>query len=87
MSENRTGEKPKIQWLWWIITALLGVGLYIDINDGQILKIATSALLFIACLLSASVPPPRTGIVGGAITACFGVAILMMLYRAMGSGL
>ena len=87
MAEDQSAQKPRIQWLWWAITALLGVGLVIDINDGPPLKLATSALLFAACFMSALAPPPRKGILGVAIIACFGLAILIVLYRALGPGL
>ena len=87
MAEDQSARKPRIQWLWWAITVLLGIGLVIDINDGAPLKLATSALLFAACLMSALAPPPRKGILGMAIIACFGTAILIVMYRALGPGL
>ena len=66
---------------------MLGVGLVIDIIDGAPLKLATSALFFTACLLSAVARQPRKPQVTGAIVACFGLAILLVLYRALGPGL
>ena len=83
MEEDRATPKPRIQWLWWAITALLGAGLVIDIIDGPPLKIATSGLLFAACFMSALAPPPRRGILGAAIISCFGLAILIVLYRVL----
>jgi hypothetical protein len=87
MSEPSVPGRPAARWGWWLITALLGAGLVIDVIDGEPLKLATSALLFLGCLLSALVPPPRRGLVGGLIVACVGLAVLLVLYRIFGPGL
>jgi len=70
-----------------VLAGLLGVGLVIDVIDGQPLKLATSVFLFAACLLSALVPPPRKGLVRTAIIAFFGGAALLIVFRVFGSGL
>jgi hypothetical protein len=73
--------------LWWGATVLLGMALVMDVIDGQPLKLATSVLLFVACLLSALVRPPRRGAAGGVIVACIGGAVLLLLFRVFGPGL
>lgn len=87
MTMDQPKQAPRIQWLWWGITVLIGAGLVIDVIDGAPLKLATSALLFIACLLSALNRPPRKPAISGAIVIGFGLAILLVLYRALGPGL
>lgn len=87
VAEEKSTSQPRVQWLWWALTTLLGVGLVIDAIDGPPLKLVTTALLFAACLLSALVRPPRKGLAGAAIVVCFGGALLLVLFRALGPGL
>lgn len=87
MTDRPTPRAPRIQWTWWAITALLAISVAVDLVHGSPLKLATSALLFVACLLSAVARQPRTPLVAGVISACFGAAILLLIYRAVGPGL
>lgn len=87
MAERPAANRTSPQWLWWGATALLALALVVDLVDGQPLKLATSVLLFVACLLSALVRPPRRGPVGIVVVACFGGAALLLLVRAFGPGL
>lgn len=87
MTDQQTPRAALVRWLWWALAGLLGAGLVIDIVDGAPLKLATSSLLFTACLLSAAVRQPRRPLVAGTIVACFGLAGLLVLYRALGPGL
>jgi hypothetical protein len=87
MPQPSDPRRSKAVWGWWVLTALLGLGLVIDVVDGEPLKIATSVLLFLACLASALVRPPRQGLAGALIVACIGLAVLVLLYRIFGPGL
>lgn len=87
MSQPSEPRAAAAVWGWWALTALLGIGLVIDVVDGEPLKLATGALLFLASLLSALVRPPRRGLAGGLIVACIGLAVLVLLYRLFGPGL
>jgi hypothetical protein len=87
LGEEPVTRQASPQWLWWGATVLLGVDLVIDVIDAQPLKLATSVLLFAACLLAALVRPPRRGVVGGVIVACIGGAVLLLLFRVFGPGL
>lgn len=66
---------------WWALAALMAAALVVDVIDGQPLKMLTSALLLVGCLLSAALPMPRGPKALLAIAACFGGALLLLLIR------
>lgn len=85
MTEAAAGWRTR--WVWWVATALLGVALFVDLNDGNRLKLATSALLFLGCLLLAVLPSPRSPKVGVAIVACFVAGVALIVFRAVSGAL
>lgn len=74
-------------WAWWLAIILLAAAIVIDLVDGAPLKLATSGLLFAACLLAATSRPPRPKPLGFAIIACIAGAVGLVLYRIFGPGL
>jgi hypothetical protein len=73
----------RTRWVWWVAAALLGVALFVDVNEGNPLQLAASALLFVGCLLLAALPSPRSPKVGVAIVACFVGGIALSVFRAV----
>lgn len=74
-------------WAWWLATGLVGAGLVIDVVDGAPLKLLTSVLLFVACLLAAVTRTPRASRVRAVIAACLVAMVALVAYRALGPGL
>jgi len=72
--------------IWWVAVLLLGAALVIDVMDGEPLKLATSAVLFAGCLLSALLPLPRPAAGSVAVVACFAAGIALMGYRLLFAG-
>jgi hypothetical protein len=87
MSEQPAQGRAPVAWGWWALTGLLGFALVIDVIAGNPLKLATSLLLFIGCLLSAAVRAPRSKAVSGLIGGCMVLAVILILYRLLGPGL
>ncbi len=84
MNETRASAPP---WAWWLATALLAAAVVVDAVDGAPLKLATSVLLALACLLMALTRSPRPPAVRGAVLALAGAAAALLLYRIGFAGL
>lgn len=87
MTPQPPTRTPRLQWLWWLMAALLGAALVIDLADGAMLKLATTACLLAATLLGALTRQPRPLVMHAAIGAALLAAGTLMIYRYFGPGL
>lgn len=87
MTEQSAPARRSTAFGWWLGVALTAVALGIDIADGAPLKLATSALLFVGCLLAALTSGRPSRIATGLVAGCMLGAVLLILYRGFGPGL
>ena len=79
--------EPGRPWGWAVAAGALALALIVDLWDGAPLKAATSALVFVACLILAVSKVPRAK---GATYAAGGLvlsAAALIVYRLLGPGL
>lgn len=86
MTPKPPSRTPRLQWLWWLMVALLGAALVIDLIDGAVLKSATTACLLAAALLGALTRQPRPLAMHAAISMALLAAGTLMIYRLFGPG-
>ncbi len=84
---NEAAVVRRTRWVWWVAVVLLGAALVIDIQAGEPLKLATSALLFAGSLLSALLPLPRSPRASMVIFACFAAGVALVIVRAVSGNL
>jgi hypothetical protein len=87
MTEHPAPKRRSTAYGWWLGAALTAVALAIDIVDGAPLKLATSALLFVGCLLAALTTGRPSRLATGVVAGCMLGAVLLILFRAFGPGL
>jgi hypothetical protein len=85
--EHTAARRMSSQWRWWVGVAVFAAAVVIDVIDGPLLKLGTSALLLVACLLGATTHPPRSSTVTLGMVACVASAVVLVLYRLVGPGL
>ena len=87
MTQDSAPTRRSTAYGWWLGVALTAVAVGIDIVDGAPLKLATSALLFVGCLLAALTAGRPSRIATGVVAGCMLGAVLLILFRAFGPGL
>jgi hypothetical protein len=87
MTDRSAPTRRSTAYGWWLGVALTAVALAIDIGDGAPLKLATSALLFVGCLLAALTAARPSRIATGVVAGCMLGAVLLILFRTFGPGL
>ena len=87
VGEQSVPGRKTPQWGWWLGVLVFATTFAIDLIDGPWLKLVTSALFLVACLLAASFRWPRPPGVTLGIGACGVGAVLLVLYRLVGPGI
>jgi hypothetical protein len=85
-SDVGRGSRPGV-WGWWLGAALTGAAVAIDLVDGAPLKLATSVLLFVGCLVAALTSVRRSRVATGIVAGCLVGAVVLIVVRLVGPGL